>query len=162
MAYATAVAAYAGIKIDNVTHTDFGTDLIFQRLRKRWIDDHYSDVGAIKVPCQVKSARFPVWHESAKKDSIIYPLRAKNYNDLVESTCAILVLLCLPESLEKWVQQDFECLRLYKCCYWWRPKPDDELIESDTTKNIHIPCDQLFSAEYLASYIDNQQLRLES
>jgi hypothetical protein len=161
IAYVSAVAAHAGIKVEGVARKDHGTDMTFKRLRKRRIDGHFSDVRGVHVPCQVKSARSPEWRESKNKNVLAYDLRAKNYNDLVDSTHGFLILMCLPASVEQWVEQNQECLRLYKCCYYWVPGPDDEVTENKHTKTIHIPREQLFTAEILANIVDEAQVRIE-
>jgi len=161
IAYVSVIAAHAGIKVESVARKDHGTDMTFKRLRKRTIDDHLSDMNGIIVPCQVKSARLPEWREGRNEDIIAYDLRAKNYNDLVTSTYGFLVLMCLPASVGQWVQQDQECLRLYKCCYYWMPGSDDEETDNKHTKTIHIPREQLFTAEILASIVDEAQPRIE-
>lgn len=162
IAYVSAIAARAGIKIEKVVQTDFGTDMQFKRLRKRTIDGKYTDFGTMTIPCQVKSARAPEWKENVEKNIITYNLRAKNYNDLVDSTSGFLVLLCLPASVNRWITQDYESLRLYKCCYYWIPGSDDELTENDSTKVIHIPRTQLFTAKVLVDQVDNAQVRIRS
>lgn len=160
IAYVSAVAAHAGIKVEGVARKDYGTDMTFKRLQKRTIDDHYYDLNSIPVPCQIKSARFPEWRELKNKDIIAYDLRVKNYNDLVNSTLGFLVLMCLPAAVEGWVQQDEECLRLYKCCYYWMPGPDDGPVDHSRTKTIHIPREQLLTAEILAGIVDDAQPRM--
>jgi Domain of unknown function (DUF4365) len=158
IAYVSAIAAHAGIKCEMIGRKDHGTDMTFKRLRKRKIDHRFSDMDGIIVPCQVKSARHPQWEENENKDSISYNLRAKNYNDLVDSTYGFLVLMCLPAAVDQWLQQDYTCLRLYKCCYYWMPGPDDEEIDNTSTKTIHIPRTQLFTAESLAGIVDGVQV----
>jgi hypothetical protein len=160
IAYVSAIAAHAGIKVEHVSRKDYGTDMHFKRLRKRAIDQGYSDVGGIIVPCQLKSARAPEWRESQAGESIIYHLRAKNYNDLVTSTFGFLILLCLPAPVEHWVQQDQECLRLYKCCYYWQPGPEDAETPNRYTKAIHIPREQILTADRLAGIVDEAQPRI--
>jgi hypothetical protein len=146
--------------MENVTRKDYGTDATFKRLRKRKSDGHVSDVGGISIPCQIKSASAPEWKIS-KIGNVSYRLRAKNYNDLVTSTYGFLILMCLPSSIDEWLKQDAECLRLYKCCYYWIPGPEDEETENDSTKTISIPCEQLFTTEVLASIVDGAQPRAD-
>lgn len=160
IAYVSAIAAHAGIKCEIIGRKDHGTDMTFKRLRKRRIDNHYNDMDGIIIPCQVKSARSPQWEENEKKDIISYDLRAKNYNDLVNSTYGFLVLMCLPAAVDQWLQQDHTCLRLYKCCYYWMPELADEEIDNTSTKTIHIPRTQLFTAESLAGIVDDAQVQL--
>jgi hypothetical protein len=161
IAYVSAIAAHAGIKVENVSRKDHGTDVTFKRLRKRKIDGRYSDMNSIIIPCQVKSARAPEWRENKNKDFIVYDLRAKNYNDIVTSTFGFLILMCLPASVEQWLQQDDECLRLYKCCYYWRPGDGDDETDNKYTKTIYIPREQLFTADILAGIVDDAQPRIE-
>lgn len=160
VAYVSAIAAHAGIKVESVTHKDYGTDMKFQRLRKRKSDNRYSDVNSINIPCQIKSARAPEWKIIRVKgeEVISYDLRGKNYNDLVTSTLGFLVLMCLPSSIDQWLKQDEECLRLYKCCYYWFPGPDDtEIPRQQSTKAIHIAPGQLFTAKVLTDIVDAAQ-----
>lgn len=158
IAYVSAIAAHAGIKVEFVTRKDYGTDVTFKRLRKRKIDGHYSDVGGISIPCQVKSACHPEWQVNYDKGIVTYDLRAKNYNDLVGSTYGFLVLMCLPSSIDQWLKQDDECLRLYRCSYYWIPGPDDEETPNKRTKTIHIPLNQLFTVDALTDIVDQAQL----
>jgi uncharacterized protein DUF4365 len=160
VAYVSAIAAHAGIRMENVTRKDYGTDATFKRLRKRKIDNHYYDMGGIYIPCQIKSACHPEWRISKDKDIVTYDLRAKNYNDLVGSTHGFLILMCLPSSIDLWLQQDEECLRLYKCCYYWTPGPDDEETSNKYTKTIHIPLNQLFTVDVLTAIVDQAQPRV--
>lgn len=98
VAYVSAIAAHAGIKVESVTRKDYGVDMKFQQLRKRTSDNHYSDMNSINIPCQIKFARHPEWKIIRVKgeEVISYNLRGKNYNDLVTSTSGFLVLMCLP------------------------------------------------------------------
>lgn len=159
IAYVSAVAAHAGIKVDQVARKDYGTDMTFKRLRKRMSDNHYSDVEGINIPCQVKSACSPEWKIN-KDGRVSYRLKAKNYNDLVTSTHGFLILMCLPSSIDQALEQDEGCLRLYKCCYYWIPGPEDEETKNETTKTISIPPGQLFTAEVLVSIVDQAQPRI--
>lgn len=164
VAYVSAIAARAGIKADGVARKDYGTDMTFKRVRKRMSDNHLTDVNGVGVPCQIKSARHPEWKIIRDKGEnvISYDLRSKNYNDLVTSTSGFLILMCLPSSIDEWLKQDEECLRLYKCCYYWLPGSDDaEISHRNTTKAIHIPLNQLFTAEFLEGIVDEAQPRIE-
>lgn len=163
ISYVSAVAAHAGIKAEGVARKDHGTDMTFKRLRKRKSDNHFSDLNGLFVPCQVKSARHPEWKIiKVKGENVIsYDLRSKNYNDLVTSTSGFLILMCLPSSSDEWLKQDEECLRLYKCCYYWVPGPDDAETFNRNTKVIHIPLDHIFTAEFLVSIVDEAQPRIE-
>lgn len=162
VAYVSAIAAHAGIKFESVARKDYGTDITFKRLRQRTSDNHYTDVSGVPIPCQIKSARYPEWKiiRDNGENVISYDLRVKNYNDLVTSTLGFLVLMCLPSSTDEWVKQDRECLRLYKCCYYWFPGPDDAETFNKNTKAVHIPLDQLFTPEILVNIVDAAQPRV--
>lgn len=109
--------------------------------------------------CQIKSARYPEWKiiKHHGKDVISYNLKAKNYNDLITSTYGFLVVVCLPSDSDEWVKQDGECLRLYKCSYYWFPEPDEAETRNRKTQVIHIPLDQVFTADALVSIVDGAQ-----
>lgn len=160
VAYVTTIAAQAGIRAEFGSRKDYGTDVTFKRLRRRKSDNHYTEVAGVNVPCQIKSVRFPEWKIIKYKgqDVVSYNLKAKNYNDLVTSSEGFLILMCLPANINDWVKQDVECLRLYKCSYYWEPGPNDIETSNKKTQVIHIPLDQLFTADVLIQIVDREQL----
>lgn len=82
---------------------------------------------------------------------IKYPLSVKNYNDLRYDTpynTRILVVVLVPETLEEWVSQSQTELCLRRCAYWisLRGQPP---IANQTTVNVSLPAQNLFSPNAL-------------
>ena len=89
---------------------------------------------------------------SQQNNRIEYRLNNKNYNDLAlsdERTPMILVLLCLPEESEEWLNQDVEGLMLKKCAYWHYLGGETLVGDNKSTTLIRIPEDQIFSIDSL-------------
>ena len=153
MAYIRAIAAKVGANIYR-PENDCGVDLAFSKISER--QGRYSDTSNAIVPFQLKSTT--EWKING--DAIIYPLEAKNYNDLVTSTSLILIVMCLPPTMEQWLLQDEECLRLHKCCYYWRPAEDEVVTSNNRTKTIAIPRSQIFTSETLTMFLNREEKRL--
>ncbi len=97
-------------------------------LYKPFVDDDSVDWGIAAKGGEgiVRSPRLELQLKSTSKDVlekkvIRYPLKLKNYNDLIlteYATPRILVLVLIPENLTDWLKQSEEesCLRY--CGYW--------------------------------------------
>lgn len=66
-------------------------------------------------------------------ETIRYPLKMKNYNDLILTNVLsprVLVLVTLPTDVEEWVSLTAEQLVLRRCAYWvslaGEPQSDNE------------------------------------
>lgn len=85
-------------------------------------------------------------------EEIVYDLRNKNYNDLVDTdvgTKRILVVLLLPTDKESWINQDAESLIMKKSAYWFYLEGQDPAENEEGTTRIKIPKENLFSVENL-------------
>lgn len=153
IAYIRAIAAKAGVNIYK-SEEDFGVDMSFCKIIHR--KDRYTDTSSMPVPFQIKSSK--VWE--LRGDTIVYDLEVKNYNDLVNSCFCVLILMCLPPTSDEWLRQDEECLRLHKCCYYWRPSDRVETLNSEK-KRIYIPRSQIFTVDALTMLMDEAQARLQ-
>ncbi|BAZ19029.1 hypothetical protein NIES4071_109140 (plasmid) [Calothrix sp. NIES-4071] len=74
-------------------------------------------VRAPRLELQLKSTSRDVLDDSA----IRYPLKLKNYNDLIldgYSSPRILVVVIIPDNPTDWLQQSFEEICLRQCGYW--------------------------------------------
>ncbi len=150
-AYVYAIAAKAGVNI-SLPQNDLGTDIIFSKVTQRKEGSRYTDTWGLMVPCQIKAST--IW--DLREDTIVYDLEVKNYNDLVNSNILVLILMCLPPISEEWLHQDEECLRLHKCCYYWRTLDNAETTNT-RTKRILIPRSQVFSVESLLRLVDETE-----
>jgi hypothetical protein len=76
-----------------------------------------------------------------RRDHIIYDMEANAYNKLVNAEGRLLILYCLPDNIDEWVNATEEEIILRKCCYWaYVTGP----FCSGSSKRIYIPKDQLF------------------
>jgi hypothetical protein len=150
LAYARAIAAKAGANVSN-RENDYGIDMSFTKIVKR--NNRYTDTCSIPVHTQVKAST--LW--GVQEDTIFYDLEVKNYNDLVNSSICVLILLCLPPYFDEWLYQDEDCLRIHKCCYYWRPSDHVETT-NNRKKRIFISKSQIFSTEALTELMNEVQL----
>jgi hypothetical protein len=84
-------------------------------------------------------------------DTIQYPLKVKNYNDLIITDILvprILILVILPPKIEEWLALSPTELILRRCSYWTslrgRPTSDNEY-----TVTVPIPRANMFTVEAL-------------
>ena len=134
-AYVQAVAAHAGIIFDPAT-IDYGVDGTLRRVIEsngRRLPDGFT------LDIQLKATI----NWSIKGDYVIYDLKAKTFNDLVDryneprATPLVLVVLCLPENENDWLYVSHEQLILRRCCYWCRV--GSERTANTETHRIEIP-----------------------
>lgn len=111
MSIAMTTAVCAGAKCNWSMRTqDFGTDLSIHG--ERWVVQPQIDV-------QLKSTRIasPSLFDNA---TFNYPLRLKNYNDLIRPTICprILLLALLPLSEDEWLIDKFDSFSFNYGIYW--------------------------------------------
>jgi hypothetical protein len=147
-AYVSAIAAQAGVNV-YMPQRDFGTDMIFSKVIERKEGSRHTDTWGLTIPCQIKAST--IW--GLREDTISYDLEVKNYNDLVNSNNLVLILMCLPPSPDEWLYQDEACLRLHRCCYYWRTLDKVETTNT-STKRIFIPRSQIFTVESLIRLVE--------
>ena len=153
IAYVRAIAAKAGANVSN-PEDDFGIDISFGKMIER--NGRYTDTGCIPLHAQVKASKN--WEK--REDVIVYDLEVKNYDDMVTSNHkCFLILMCLPQTIDEWLDQNEEHLQLRRCCYYWRPS---DLMETTntTTKRIFIPRSQIFTVNSLIGLMDEVQVKI--
>ena len=145
VAYVNAVVADAGKSCDN-PRRDAGVDLRVVD----WIQDpdnpsSYED-GGVVFNCQLKAST----RCNFKDDNMIFPLKVRDYNKLVNWAGAgikILVAFNMPKQPESWFSQNSDIMCLRHCCYWTEltgqaPSPN----KPDSTKRITIPQSNVFDS----------------
>lgn len=138
-AYVQTIAAWARVAVSTRRH-DHGIDGSFRHIDK--IRGRRSESG-IALDFQLKASK--KWSLDSTNANIIYDLEAKTYNDLANYLApCILILLCLPQEANEWVEQCEDYLLLRKCGYYWE-KPDHEGTLNSATKRISVPRDQLLT-----------------
>lgn len=140
-AYIRAVASTAGFVVTKPDVDDDSVDLI---IGKR------GGSGTIRSPrldIQVKASS----QELIRNGSIHFPLKQKNYHELIgDNYCVsrLLVIVLVPENISDWITQSEKQLALRKCGYWVSLRGMAE-NDNETATTVQIPCTQIFSVEEL-------------
>jgi hypothetical protein len=123
---------------------DHGVDLYIMRVQRiernggtRYIDS--TDFIGVQLKCTTVA--------SIEEDAttVKYDLEVKTYNDLVDrvrynaTIPLFLILMILPNEVERWVEVRDEEIALAKCAYWFRPDSTENYTGNDSTKRIYIP-----------------------
>src|SRR5438046_533103 len=136
LAYVRAVAAAAGVNVSRPEVDDDSVDIMFSVK---------SVVGRPQPPLlevQVKCTAAPI----ARGQSIRFPLKIKNYNDLIGDRYVprILIVVAVPKPVRDWLTQDEKSLVLRRCGYWVSLAGEPETANS-TSVTVEVPRTQLFS-----------------
>lgn len=152
-AYVQAVAARARVSVSTNRH-DHGIDGSFRHINK--INNRRSESG-IALDFQLKASQ--KWRIDKRTNNIAYNLEAKTYNDLANYAApCILILLCLPPDMDKWVEQCEDYLLLRKCGYYWE-KENSDLTPNKNTTSILIPRTQLLTSDALLKLLERTNNR---
>ncbi len=85
-----------------------------------------------------------------KSDHVAYSLEEKYYDELRSTrryNPIILIVLIVPPTLEEWLVQEEEGLRLHRAAYWMSLRGEPEIDRRSTT--VHIPRSNIFNVEQL-------------
>jgi hypothetical protein len=142
-AFITAIAAKAGLNASvNGYDLDYGTDGIIKRVR---IHGSQREETGIGIEFQAKATKN--WRHTDDGTGVSYDMPVGAYNKLVRRYAdggipIYLILLCLPPSLDDWIQLSHDELVLRHCCYWQRIAG----VESANviSQVVHIPFAQRF------------------
>jgi len=144
-AYVHAVAARAGANVSTRVY-DYGIDGSFHEIIN--INGRRMESG-ITIHCQLKASK----NWTLDNTNIIYDLEAKTYNDLIimkgkQHIPCVLILLCLPQNPDEWLEMCEEYLQLRKCCYWIHVKANTPTSNRRKVR-ISIPRNQRFTPDAL-------------
>jgi hypothetical protein len=113
-----------------------------------------------KIDVQVKTVSL----DGEIPDRIAYPLKKKNYDDLIVTDLLsprVLVLVAVPSEIDSWLSLSREELILRRSAYWLSLTG---LPESDNkaTVTVHVPSRQMFTVEGLCEMMQkiNKEGRL--
>ena len=131
IAYIQAICAYASIDLDLVRHDGDSTDVVLKKSL------YFKEIGRYdtRIDVQLKATSQKL---KETLDTVHYPLKMKNYNDLrtVGSTRKFLFVMLLPCNETEWLSQSNEELIMRRCMYW------HDLLNapvSDNSDNIMLP-----------------------
>lgn len=147
-AYIHAVASAAGYTFERAPQPldRVGVDVIITSPDK---------VGSMSIPqlhLQVKSTSI----KTLTEDTLRYPLKVKNYEELRDESRLIpliLVVVLVPETVDKWLTESEEKLSLNCCGYWMscKGKPATKNIETVT---VQIPRKNKFYAKAVKNIME--------
>lgn len=144
IAYINAICAKAKIKFDMVRRDEDGVDATIRK-----------DVNAVSAifGIQLKSTTVKGVSKgftNADSENFTYPLKIKNYNDLIGKSTypRLLMLLVLPENEDEWFLQDTENLIMRKCMYYKNLFNESSSNNSETV-NIEISKQDICSPQNL-------------
>jgi hypothetical protein len=143
-AYVRAVAAAAGVV---VARPEVDTDSVDLRFSVN------SPIGRLMPPildAQVKCTAAPV----GRGKVIRFPLKVKNYNDLIGHRFfpRVLIVVVVPKAVDEWLEQNEQALALRRCGYWV------SLVDAPATTNtqsvtVALPRAQVFSVAALRAWL---------
>jgi len=84
-------------------------------------------------------------------DQLSFDLKIKNYEDLRWTdlaVCRILVVVVVPDDLDRWLEQDQEQMVLRRCGYWMSLR-GLQATGNQTTARVWLPTSQVFSVQAL-------------
>jgi hypothetical protein len=110
-AYVSAIVARAGLKLIGFVQREYGVDAYIQGFLEL-PNGETTESGAI-LECQLKSTI----NSMHRNGTIIYDMGVSAYNKLISVDNRILLLYCLPDNIDYWLQVDKESLVLKTCCY---------------------------------------------
>lgn len=86
-----------------------------------------------------------------KEDALMFPLKVKNYNELIDANTLcprILVVVFVPEDASEWLYQDEERLAIRHCAYWISLQGNPPSSNKHTV-TVEIPRSRVFSVNAL-------------
>jgi hypothetical protein len=114
-AYIHAIAGSAGVNLHVSREFDYGFDGTFRPVVVR---GNRRVESGFPVDFQLKCTR--KWSHEA--DQVAYSIETKTYNDLVsrepEGIGALLILLCVPDNPDEWVEVSEDYITMRRCCYY--------------------------------------------
>ena len=152
VAYLQAIAGRVNVCVSR--GRDVGVDGTLHKIRP-FTDGYFLD--QFDLAFQLKSTT--AWYCSGT--SIKYDLKVPIHNKIVErnnefrekgGTPCLLILYCMPDNQEEWLDVDDEKLLMRKCCYW--QMLTGARTDNDRTIRIEIPENQTLTPESLLELFD--------
>jgi uncharacterized protein DUF4365 len=141
IAWVHSIASVAGYSVEEVKVDIDSVDLTITQFGN---GDQYPLIESLKVQLKCTYSHAP------KKNGIHYPLKIKNYNDLRRECMnpRILVVLHVPETVDKWLKHAPRTILLHHCAYWvsLRGMPP---TGNNETINVIVPSSQRFTVSEL-------------
>jgi hypothetical protein len=148
IAYLSMVAAQAGAACHDNGTREYGTDAIIMQVREL-PTGKFAETGYL-FRCQLKATsafRF-------SGDFVIYEMEVGAYNKIVSQrgTPCLLILFCLPEEIDDWLNLDEQRLIVKRCCYWAQLSGPES--KNARTVTIKIPRSQVLTAVTIGELLE--------
>lgn len=143
------IVAHAGYSF-SVPKNDYGIDGTIEEIIASQSGRLFT--SGLRLDIQVKAT----YVHQIKDENIVYPLRAINYNDLVDTdafTPRILLLYTMPRNKSEWLLE-FKRGLVHKSTIYWCSLYGKELSNNANSVTIKIPCSQVFNASSLKMLMD--------
>jgi len=145
--YLNALCAYGSIDLTRITHDDDSRDAEI----KKWVMRKDGTKIHSSLHIQLKSTSTELREDG---EYISYPLKIKNYNDLIadSTTPVILALFVLPNDENEWLKHTI-CELVIKRCMYWISLSGNKPAGNDGNITIHIPKNQFVDCEALVNLL---------
>jgi hypothetical protein len=154
--YIHAIAGTAGVNIAINREFDYGVDGTFRAVvtrNNRRIESGYC------LDFQLKCTK----NWSHEQDNVSYSIETKTYNDIVtrqgSEISLLLILLCVPQDIDKWINVSEDSLILSHCCYYVHLN-GAAVNNENSTKKILIPRSNVLCPRSLNELIAAEKQRL--
>ena len=146
LAYISAVASQAGVKVDEVNVDDDSVDgVLSARFGRR-----------PKIEFQAKASA----RNLARNGGVHFPLSVKNYEDLRLEAInpRILIVLLMPDAPDDWITQTDDALCMRRCAYWMSILGSPETSNDDSV-TVRLPMTNMFDKDSLIEMMLNTERR---
>ncbi|WP_267353871.1 MULTISPECIES: DUF4365 domain-containing protein [unclassified Methylobacterium] len=151
--FVQAIAVTAGVDPGFDQGFDYGVDGQFRTIVDR--NGRYTRTGTA-LDYQLKASIN--WFK--RGNTIVYDLDVKKYNDLVERSEGvglILILLGLPRAENHWIHHAEDALLLRHRCFWYHVR--GKSVNNREKKRIYIPAQHLFNVDAIKSLMEAARAR---
>jgi Domain of unknown function (DUF4365) len=141
IAWVHSIASVAGYSVEKTNVDRDSIDVVIKQFGKGE-EFPLLEILSVQLKC--------TYSHTPKEDGIHYPLKIKNYDDLRRKCLnpRILVVLHVPETVDKWLKDTPENILLHHCAYWvslWGMPASD----NSETVSVLVPTTQRFTVSEL-------------
>ncbi len=153
--YIHAIAGSAGVNLHVGREFDYGFDGTFRPVIIRGTRRVESGFA---MDFQLKCTK----NWSLEQGNVAYSIETKTYNDLVtrdpDGIGAVLILLCVPEDQNEWVEVAEDYIKMRRCCYF-TILSGAPVANEHSTKKILISRTNVLTPEALSSLLAAERTR---
>lgn len=149
IAYVHAIASAAGYSLSQPYVDDDSIDLsIHQR----------GGNGTIRSPRIDLQLKCLLRDQEINSEGIQYPLKTKNYNELIPTDILVprlLILVTVPSLPKDWIIQRDDAETILKYCAYWFSLRGMPPTDNSSTKTVHIPQENRLTVNKLSELMQN-------